>query len=292
MSRVPTPSRQDSSGLSAEDRRAAARVRPLSPDQLAAEIPDGASLAIPADYGGVAMAATFALIRRGARRLSLVAAPTSGLQADCLIGAGCADRLEAAGISLGEYGMANRFRAALAAGALDLRDATCPAMHAAFQAAEKGVPFLPLRGLLGTDLLAHRPDWTCIQNPLADEPDPIVLIPAIRPDVALFHAPLADEQGNVWIGLRRELATLAHAARRTLVTVEALYPGNLLEDRTMAPGTLPHLYVSAISVAPRGAWPLGLAGHYPPDDGALERYAAASRDDDGFQALLREWIDG
>lgn len=258
---------------------------------LAAAIPDGALLAVPADYGGVSIAVTLELIRRNARDLSLVAAPVSGLQADLLIGAGAVTQLEAAAVSLGEYGFAQRFTAALKDGSLRLKDATCPAMHAAFQAGEKGVPFLPLRGILGSDLLKLRPDWRVIQNPLAEQPDPIVLIPAIRPDIALFHAPLADRHGNVWIGLRRELATLAHAARRSLVTVEALFDGNLLEDPLRAPGTLPHLYVEQIALAPNGAWPLGF-GEHPADHAALSRYAAASRSAEGFQQIVTEWLNG
>ena len=264
----------------------------VSIEELARSVPDEASLAVPADYGGPAMAATFALIRRGARGLALVTAPTSGLQADCLIGAGAVSALETAGVSLGEHGPARRFQAAVAAGAIGLRDSTCPALHAAFQAAEKGVPFLPLRGILGSDLLRHRPDWRVIQNPLTETPDPIVLIPAIRPDVALFNAARADAAGNGWLGLRRELATLAHAARRTLVTVEDIHPGDLLADPALAPGTLPHLYVDRIALAPGGAWPLGFADRYPADDGALARYAEAARTAAGFRALLEDWLDG
>jgi glutaconate CoA-transferase subunit A len=186
-------------------------------------------------------------------------------------------------VSLGEHGQAERFRAAIRAGRVTIKDATCPALHAAFQAAEKGVPFLPLRGILGSDLLKHRSDWKVVQNPLTDAPDPIVLIPAIRPEVALFHAPLADRFGNVWIGVRRELATLAHASRRTLVTVEEWHPGNLLDDPRLAAGTLPHLYVEAVAEAPRGSWPLG-------DDAALSRHAKASRSQAEFDALLAEWL--
>ncbi len=256
---------------------------------LAEAVTDGASLAIPADYSGVAMTATLALARRGVRRLHLVTAPTSGLQADLLIGAGCVASLETAGISLGQYGAARQFRAALAAGRLNLADSTCPAQHAAFQAAEKGIPFIPLRGILGTDLLAARPDWPVMQNPLSESEDPIVLIPAIRPDVALFHAALADTAGNVWIGVRRELVTLAHAARRTLVTVEALHPGNLLADPLMAAGTLPHLYVTHVAVAPGGSWPLGFAEDIEADAAALARYAEAGKTADGFAGLLKEW---
>src|SRR5262249_44874148 len=139
------------------------------------------------------------------------------------------ETLETSAVSLGELGAAPRFAAAVAAGAIRMLDATCPALHAGLQAAEKGVPFLPTRGLLGSDVLAQRPDWRVINNPFGHD-DPIVLVPAIKGDVALIHAPMADRDGNVWIGANRELATMAHAAARTVVTVERLHDGNLLDD--------------------------------------------------------------
>src|SRR6185437_4790627 len=162
-------------------------------------ITDGCLIAVPRESSGVAMAATRALIRRGAKRLSLVALPTTSLQADLLIGAGCVEAIETSAVSLGEFGPAPRFNAAVTAGTIRLKDATCPAIHAAFQATEKGVPFMPLRGLIGSDVLKHRADWKVIDNPFDDD-DPIVLLPAIKPDVTLFHAPMADRNGNVWIG--------------------------------------------------------------------------------------------
>lgn len=259
-------------------------------DDLAAAIPNRSLLAIPADYSGPAIAATLALLRRGVRDLRLVTAPTSGLQADLLIGAGAVSEIETAGVALGEHGMAHRFRAAISAGTLRIKDATCPALHAGFQAAAKGVPFLPLRGILGSDLLRYRPDWTVIQNPLTEDSDPIVLVPAIHPDVALFHAALADRFGNVWVGVRRELLTLAQAARRTLVTVEAIYDGDLLADPVRAAGTIPHLYIEQVALVPGGTKPLAYNGHATADDAALERYAEASRSQDGFAALLAEWL--
>ena len=211
-------------------------------DDALAPINDGCVLAVPRESSGVAMAATRALIRRGIKRLTLIALPTSSLQADLLIGAGCVETLETSAVSLGEFGAAPRFTAAILAGSIRMKDATCPALHAAFQAAEKGVPFMPLRGLLGTDVLKNRPDWKVIDNPFGND-DPIVLLPAIKPDVALFHAPMADRDGNVWIGRQRELVTMAHAAERTIVTVEKLHDGNLLADQTLAAGTLPGFYV-------------------------------------------------
>src|SRR5688572_950867 len=127
-------------------------------DEALAPITDGCLLAVPRESTGVAMAATRALIRRGAKNLALVALPTTSLQADLLIGAGCVASIETSAVSLGEFGPAPRFTAAILAGTIRMKDATCPALHAAFQASEKGVPFMPLRGVIGSDVLKHRPD--------------------------------------------------------------------------------------------------------------------------------------
>jgi len=182
----------------------------VSVGDLAARVPDGALLAIPKEEGGGAMAATRALIRRGVKNLHLVCVPVGGMQADLLIGAGSVAILECSGVSLGEFGPAPRFTQAVRSGAVTIRDATCQAIYSAVQAAEKGAPFIAIRGLIGSDVLAHRPDWKVIDNPFgqdtSNQTDPIVLLPAIRPDVALFHAPMADRDGNVWIGRQREQA--------------------------------------------------------------------------------------
>src|SRR5689334_19596106 len=143
----------------------------LTLEALAAQIPDGAHVAIPPDYSFVAMAATRALIRRRARNLRLLGVPTSGLQADLLIGAGCVAEIETAGVALGEAGLAPRFSAAAKAGTLAIKDTTCPAIHAALQAAEKGIPFMPLRGILGSDIAARRSDWRRTGNPFAAKED-------------------------------------------------------------------------------------------------------------------------
>ena len=258
-------------------------------DEALAPITDGCVLAIPRESSGAAMTATRALIRRGIKRISLIALPTSSLQADMLIGAGCVETLETSAVSLGEFGLAPRFTAAIMAGAIKMKDATCPALHAAFQASEKGVPFMPLRGLIGSDVLAHRPDWKTIDNPFGDG-DPIVLLPAIKPDVALFHAPMADRHGNVWIGRQRELMTMAHAAAKTVVTVENIHAGNLLEDPKLAAGTIAGFYVEAVAVAERGAWPLPLPDYYAWDAVHLAEYAKLAATDDGFAQYLKQHV--
>src|SRR6266513_789517 len=79
-------------------------------EEALAPITDGCVLAVPREASGVAMAATRALIRRGVKGLHLIALPTSSLQADLLIGAGCVETIETSAVSLGEFGPAPRFR--------------------------------------------------------------------------------------------------------------------------------------------------------------------------------------
>lgn len=259
---------------------------------LVSHIAPGMKIALPVDYAGVSMAMTRAMIGHGAGDLDLVCVPTGGLQVDQLIGAGLVRSVETSAVSLGEAGGAPRFNQAICDGSIRIKDATCPAIHAGLMAAQKGVPFLPMRGLIGTDVLRHRDDWTVIDNPLSRQKDPIVLIPAIHPDVAIFHCPMADRFGNVWIGRRRELAAMAFAARISLVTVERVVEGSLLGDEMSAAGTLPALYVTALAQAPNGAWPYGLWGEYPPDTAELLRYAKLARTAEGFCEYMARYMGG
>lgn len=255
---------------------------------LAARIPDGALVALAPDYAGAPIAVVKELIRRGARGLRLLGVPQLGLPAELLIAAGCVAEVETAAIGLGELGIAPAFERARRAGRVTIRESSCPAIHSALQAAEKGLPFLPVRGILGSDLLPVRPDWKVVDNPFPPH-DPILLVPAIRPDVALFHAPLADRAGHVWIGVRRELMLMAHAARTTLVSVERLREEPLLADPLAAPGTIPALYLDAIAVLPGGARPTALWGETA-DVAALEAYAAAAASEAGLARWLDAWL--
>jgi glutaconate CoA-transferase subunit A len=260
----------------------------MSVDDIAAAVSDGCRLALPVDYAGVAMAVTRPLIRRAPRDLYLIGVPTAGLQFDMLIGAGLVATVETSAVSLGEAGGAPCFMRAVSSGRIQLRDSTCPAIHAGLMAAQKGAPFTTLRGLIGTDVLRHREDWRVLDNPFSAEPDPVVAIPAIQPDVAIFHAPMADRHGNVWIGRRRELAAMAYASRRTYATVERIVEGSLLDDELTAAGVLPALYVEGVAHVPGGALPYGLWGEYPPDTAALIRYAQMARTPEGFATWMAE----
>ena len=102
--------------------------------------------------------------------------------------------------------------------------------------------------------------------------------------------PAVDAQGNVWVGRRRECATLAHASRRLLVTVERVVPGNLLEDERLAPGTISAAYIEQVAVAEHGAWPVALLNEYPADAAHVGEYARAARTAEGFRGYLRRHV--
>ena len=260
-------------------------------DDLALSIQDGCRLAVPVDYAGVSMAMTGPILKRGVRDLDLVCVPTGGLQSDILIGAGRVRSIETSAITLGEAGGAPCFGRAVKAGTIQLRDATCPAIHAGLLAAQKGTPFQPIRGIIGSDLLRHRTDWKVIQNPFSEEPDEIVVVPPIKPDVALFHAPLADVHGNVWVGRRKELAAMAYAAKRTIVTAERIVETNLFDDEQLTAGLVPALYIHQVAEAEGGALPYGLWGQYPTQTKELLRYATLAKTEVGLSEYLKTTYD-
>ncbi len=262
-----------------------------SADELAGCIDDGALVALAPDYSGCAMAVIVALIRRRAKGLHLVGVPQLGLQGDLLIGAGCIDSVNSAAVTLGEFGQAPCFIRSITGGDIVMHDSTCPVIHAGLQAAEKNIPFMPLRGVIGSDLIKYRDDWQVIDNPMSESPDPVLVVPQIKPDVALFHAPKADKEGNVWIGVRRELMLMAHASKRCLVSVEEIVDDNFLDDPVTAAGTIPSLYISDVKVIPGGASPVGLFSCYPEDANSLKAYVQAARDPEKIKAFISNIVE-
>ena len=257
---------------------------------MIALIPDGAKVTIAKEPLSP-IAQVHALIRRGARDLHLVTVPTASYVADLLIGAGCVGVVETSGVSLGEFGPAPRFTKAVKSGAVQIMDSTCPAVYAALQAAEKGQPFVPIRGLIGSDVFESRPDYRQIANPY-DPDDMIAILPPIHPDFALIHADRADRFGNVFVGGRHELKVMAHASRQTIVTVEEIVDHDLREDPLTANNLIGSIYVAGLAEAPRGAWPTAAPGRYAFDEERLIAYANLARDDDAFADYVQQQVFG
>ncbi len=262
--------------------------------EIVNEMHNGSLLGIPADYSGVPMSFTKSLIKQNIKNLRLYCLPLTTIQGDMLIGSNCVSEIEAAAVSLGEFGQAPRFQSAVINQEIKVKDSTCPALHAQLQATEKGVPFMPLRGIIGSDLLKYRNDWKVIENPMKNSEnnnEEIVLLPAVKLDILVFHATKADRNGNILIGRRRELSTLAHASKKVFVTVEEFSDEDFFENEVLASATLPALYVNGIAKSVNGAWPCGLTGKYKPDFEELKRYSIAAKNEYTFNAYMENFLN-
>ena len=178
-------------------------------------------------------------------------------------------------------------------GKILIKDSTCPALHAQLQATEKSVPFMPLRGVIGSDIQKHRKDWHVIANPMKSsgvKDEPVLLLPAIQLDVLVFHAACSDRNGNIQIGRRRELATLAHASKKVFVTVEKVLDIDFFEDELSAATCLPALYVDGISIVKNGAWPCALPGVYGSDNEEIKKYSLAAKTKEGFREYMKHCL--
>ena len=248
-------------------RSARCSARLMDTEELAALVPDGALLALPPDNSLAPCAFARALIRRGVRNLRLLGVPVSGFATDLLIGAGCVAEVETSRGHAGRGRALRRaFRPPSPPGRCVVLDATCPCHSTpCCRPSEKGVPFMPLRGVLGSDLLEAPPRLArACRTRSAKRRTISCCCPALQPDVAAFHAVMADEAGNVWVGRRRELATIAHAARkRVLVTVERIGSRATCSTTSASrPARSARPMSTQIAVAERGAWPIALLDEY------------------------------
>jgi glutaconate CoA-transferase subunit A len=148
-----------------------------------------------------------------------------------------------------------------------------------------GLPFLPVRGLIGTDYLRVRPDFKIIKNPYGE--DELVAVPAIRPDLLLMHAYKADAYGNVLTDKRESDPLLARAADRVVATVEEIVPSLQPEaDKIIIPG----IYVDAVVHCPGGARPTACPGYYEIQDAEIRRYLQAAQTPEAFRQYLEEFL--
>ncbi len=150
------------------------------------------------------------------------------------------------------------------------------------------VPFAPVRGLLHTDYMRIRPDFKEIPNPY-DPRERIAIVPALAPDVAVFHGWQADRAGNVIASPAADARLIAQAARRVVATVEEIVDVDLA--RTPHAETLvPAIHLSAVVHVPRGAHPTACRGRYADDREHIRTYIEAARSDETFAAYLDHFV--
>jgi glutaconate CoA-transferase subunit A len=231
------------------------------------------------------------LIRSGKKALGVVGVTGGGLNIDILIGSDVVSLVETCSIFMGSFGPAPNFQRRLKSGNLKMKDNTCGVLYSMIQAAAMGVPFVPVRGLLGTDLLRYRDDFKVVENPFNRRED-VVLSPALRPDVASFHGLKGDRMGNVVTPPRRDDLLLAQASKKVVVTVEELVDGELTAPGPDNGTFIPAIYVDAVVHVPLGAHPASFWHTYDVDHEHVKRYMEASQSDSAFADYLGRYVYG
>lgn len=249
----------------------AGRPKQVSITELAARIPDGASLALGGSFlhrGPFALVRE--LIRQGKRDLEIIK-QSPGYDIDILCRAGVATKARAGIVAMeGNFGLAGGFRKAVETGALTLEEHSCASLTAGLRAAAFGVPFQPVGGLHGSDL-PELNGWKCLPDPYGSNSETWV-IPALSPDYAVIQASEIDEDGNVRVaGTPHWDRIMSRAAKSVLVVAERLVDGATFRSQPELT-LVPHFMVEAFAVVPGGAWPGSCWPYYPIDYPAVEAY--------------------
>lgn len=260
-------------------------------EAIARYVPDGASVvAGTALEALIPFAAGHEIIRQGKRDLTLIG-PISDVLFDQLIGAGCVSRVVAAWVGNVSAGLGHNYRRAAEEGLpqpVITEDHSNFSLSLALLAGGMGVPYLPTRSLLGTDILRKNTSFKEEQSPFGEER--LVLVPALAPDVAILHVQRAAAEGHAhaWgnLGVTREAFL---AARRTILLAEEIVPREvILSDPNRVLG--PFQKVAAVVAAPGGAHPSPVQGYYNRDHAFFHEYHQATRTQAGWEAWRQGWI--
>lgn len=163
-------------------------------------------------------------------------------------------------------------------------------MLMALQAGASGLPFTPVPGLIGSDLMRVRPDFRVIADPY-DPAMNVAVVPAIRPDVAIVHALRAAPDGTLVIPATGDAHLLIQAARLVIATAEEIcdsVPELIGTDERI----IPDIYVDVIAPARHGAHPMGCAGLYGDDHAFISAYVEAARDAGRFRQFIDDHVVG
>ncbi len=236
-------------------------------EQLAAMVQSGDMFGVGGHhFARLPIALLRAIGKSGVKNLRYVSW-AGGLPLELLLEAEAVAEVDICFSSLDIFGLPPRFRAAAETNALHVRDWTALAMIQSLRAAQQNLPSMPFQLPEGSDMMARMPQAKVARDPFSG--GEVGLIPALRIDTLLLHAQRADESGNVQIiGPRALDYAMVGAARQVLVTVEEIVPvGALSNDGRQS--ILTRNQVSAIALAPGGAYPTSCLPFYVTDYQAL-----------------------
>ncbi len=260
------------------------------PEAIADLVPDGASIALGLQMEQmIPFAAGHEIIRQKRRGLTLIG-PISDILFDQIIGAGCVERVIAAWVGNVMMGSAYNFRRAVEQDGLKITNLTNFSVALALQAAAMGVPFLPTRTALGSDIAHDNPFFAEFASPFTGEK--LHAVKALVPDVAIAHVQRADHDGNAhcW-GNFGVMIEAVRAAKRVIVVAEEIVEAEVIAsdpNRTMIPGFL----VSAVVESPMGAHPSPVQGYYKRDDAFFRQYHEQTKSKQDSDAWQQRWVHG
>ncbi len=259
-------------------------------EAIAELVPDGCSVAMSLQLEQmIPFAAGHEIIRQKRRGLTLIG-PISDILFDQLIGAGCAERVIAAWVGNVMMGLGYNFRRAVETGEIKMTDLSNFSVALALQAAAMGVPFLPTRTALGSDLARDNEFFKEIDSPFSKEK--LHAVRALWPDVTIAHVQRADRDGNAhcWGNFGVMLEAVRAAKRVIVVAEEIVDPEVIASDpnRTVIPGFL----VTAVVESPWGAHPSPVQGYYSRDNEFFRDYHAHTKTPADFAQWKARWIDG
>lgn len=256
---------------------------------------DGAVLGLGGqNLGRCAMAISHEIVRQGKKDLTLCGCNMS-ISMDILVGASLVKRVEAGTGNLEYYGTTFRWRKAIEAGTIEMEDYSHLAMVSRFLAGEMGLPFMPTKSLLGSDMLKKQAQSTAKKFEIVEDPwhpgEKVVLLPALQPDVAIIHAQKADPMGNIIIeGFLAHEVEMVRAAKHAIVSCEEIVPTGWVREHGERT-TIPYMYVSAVVEQPFGAYPTGTYRYYDFDAEHVALYQdCARRGGQAYTDYLEQYV--
>ncbi len=255
------------------------------------------------------MAAVYEIMRKKVKNLH-VYAHSNGQGVDELVGGGCVSKLEIAYGGSGRFApTCIHFKKAVVDGTITVEDYSNYQMTLRFLAGAMGVPFLPTRSSLGSDILEKwgfsedmrkretripNDKMLVMDNPFGDwaGTKKIVLVPAINPDLTIIHVQKADRMGTVRMeGLTFADVEQAKSAKHVIVTCEELVETDVLKENPDM-NQIPFFCVDAVVHVPFGAYPTACYRYYDYDPFYLSEYAKYARDEDEWKLYLDRFVHG
>jgi len=239
-----------------------------------------------------AMAFSHELIRQGRRNLTISQAIV-GLDADVLVGAGCVGHLIYGGGSLDRFGLVEQINRAYEQKRISTESYSSLAVCFRYLAGALGVPFMPIKSLLGSDILER----LRLSGNVREMADPftgekVLALKALQPDFMVLQAQVADEEGNARVlGPLWDSKEAARAARQTIVIAEELVPTEVIRQQPELT-TIPGFRVAAVAPVTYGSHPTALYRCYDYDSDHLRAYVSASRSPSTYTEYLDRYVFG